>query len=709
MTAPVQEVDAIVVELADPAMTPREVQSVVGQLIDDAIDFSDTELSSERATATNYYKSRPFGDEEAGRSQVVSSDVRDAVLSLMPALMKIFFGPERMVEYRARREDAVPMAEQATEYINYIITEDNNGFQELYSAFKDALVRKHGVVKYWWEDLTTERQDRLTGVTMDQVLLLESDPDVTMTIVAQEDAAEEGAEGTFMVDVARMNADGRARIASVPPEEWIFSRSARDREDAVLMGHRKDMRRSELIAMGISEDVLNEHGQASTDALRQTEDAIARQPNRNSTKDDSDRDPALHLIEYIEAYVFMDVDGDGIAEHRKITTIGPGRFVVTNEPWPDRPFAIFQPDPEPHTMVGLSIADFTADIQRVKSVILRGMLDSLSFSLHPRTVAVEGQVQMADVLNTEIGAIIRERQPNMVREFTHSFVGQQALPIMQMMDELKDDRVGGPARLDPNALQSSTSAAVNATVTQGVERREMLARLFAETGMKQLFTGLLELVTANQDRARTVRLNGKYVEVDPRPWTATMDVTVNVALGITMTQERIQALLAVAQKQQEILQSMGPNNPLVTLGQYGNTLAKVVELEGFADTSNFFKPLPVDFTPPPPPPPPPDPAQIIAQAEVAKIQADIQQKRADLALKEMDIKLREDRERDRNEADAFLRAMDLETKNTAAAIAGLERIFGKPRPDITNATPQAPPLVTDEEKQQIQQAQQPGV
>lgn len=687
-------------------MSESEIQSIVGQLINQATAFQDTELSRERGIATDYYKGRPFGDEEKGRSQVVSTDVRDAVLSLMPSLMKIFFGPERMVEYRARNEEDTDQAEQATEYINYIINEDNNGFEELYSAFKDALVRRHGIIKYWWEEQVTEESGRLTGVSMDQMLVFEADPDVVVIAAAEEEAPEEGAESTFTVDYTRMNRDGRVKIASLPVEEWIFSRNARSREEATLMGHRKDMTRSELIAMGIPEDVVNEHGQASTDALRQTDDAISRQHDQIVTRDESFADESQHLVEYIEAYVFIDEDGDGIAEHRKIATIGPGRHVVTDEPWPGRPFAIFQPDPEPHTMVGLSIADFTADIQRIKSVILRGILDSLSFALHPRTVAVEGQVQMQDVLNTEIGAVIRERQSGMVREFAHTFVGQQALPIMQMMDEVKDDRVGGPARLDPNALQSSTSAAVNATVTQGVERREMLARLFAETGMKQLFTGLLELITAHQDRPRTVRLNGKYVEVDPRPWNATMDVTVNVALGVTLTEERIQALVMTAQKQQEILTNMGPSNPMVTLGQYRNTLAKIVELEGFEDTAKFYKPLPIDFEPPPPPPPPPDPTMIIAQAEVAKIEAQIERDRAKLALEEMEIKLREDRERDRNEADAFLRAMDLETKNSAAAIAGLEAIYNKPRAEL-EVKPQAPPLLTKEEKALIGQATQP--
>ena len=693
-TAPDEIFDGGLEEPFDQPMSEREVQSVVSQLVNDSITFIDSELSPERATATDYYKSRPFGDEEKGRSQVVSSDVRDAVLSLMPSLMKIFFGPEKMVEYRARRADAVPMAEQATEYINYIVNEDNNGFEELYSAFKDALVRRHGIIKFWWEEESTESSERLTGVSLDQLVFLQEDPEITAVAAAQE--TDEGDPNPFFtVDVTRLNRDGRVRIAALPPEEWIFSRSARNRDDALMMGHRKDMRRSELIAMGIDEDVLNEHGQASTDALRQTEDAISRQPNQITVKDERFRDESMALIEYIEAYVFIDVDGDGIAEHRKITTIGPGRFVVTNEPWSGRPFAIFQPDPEPHTMVGLSIADFTADIQRVKSVVLRGMLDSLSFALHPRTVAVEGQVQIADVLNTEIGAIIRERQPNMVREFAHTFVGAQALPIMELMDSLKEDRTGvskAAAGLNPDALQSSTRAAVAATVSGGAERREMLARLFAETGMKQLFTGILELVIQNQDRARTVRLNGNYVEVDPRSWTATMDVTVNVALGVSLTDDRIAALMATAQKQQELLQTLGPNNPIVTLGQFRNTMAKIVELEGFEDTSNFFKPLPIDFEPPPPPPAPPDPATLIAQAEVAKVEAELEMKRADLALKEMEIKLREDRERDRNEADAFLRAMDLETKSSAAAIAGLERIFNKPRPGVANAQPATPPV-----------------
>jgi hypothetical protein len=232
------------------------------------------------------------------------------------------------------------------------------------------------------------------------------------------------------------------------------------------------------------------------------------------------------------------------------------------------------------------------------------------------------------------------------------FVGQQAFPVMEYMDRMKESRTGismASQGLDPDAL-NTTATAVNATVTAAQQHIEMIARLFAETGMKDLFRGLLRLVVQHQDQARMVRLTNEFVQIDPRGWDASMDVAVNVALGRGTDQQRMVMLQQIAQMQRQALQEMGPINPLTNMQQLYNSLAEMTTLSGFKDTSKFWTD-PADFQPPPPRPPEPDVNQMLVQAQIMQIQADVQMKQAEIQ-----------RKRDETEIDAQLKILELQQK-----------------------------------------------
>ena len=169
-------------ELNPDVMDDQELQGIVGNEIDDAVDFIDNWISPIRATATQYYRGDPFGDEEEGRSQVVSMDVRDTVQAIIPSLMRIFNGSDRTVEYVPQSAEDVPAAKQATEYANFIINRDNRGFLEMHSAFMDALVRKVGILKCYWEDTTKFETIEYTGVDDNALAALMADPAVEVDI-----------------------------------------------------------------------------------------------------------------------------------------------------------------------------------------------------------------------------------------------------------------------------------------------------------------------------------------------------------------------------------------------------------------------------------------------------------------------------------------------------------------------------------------------
>ena len=658
----------------DEVMSEEQLQGVISAEIYDAISFIDDDIGGNRALATEYYYGLPFGDEEEGRSQVVSMDVRDTVQGILPSLMRIFFGPERVVEFTPQGPEDVQNAEQATDYVDFIFKRDNPGFKILHSAFKDALVRKAGIIKYWWDESVEVKAESFSMLDEQSMMMLTENPDVEISAVREYPVP--GTEPTneaqgimtpppmmYDVEIKRRIKSGKVKIEALPPEEFLIDRRAKSIEEAVFVGHRTMKTVSDLVAMGYDYDEMVEASGNGND-FDDNQEYHARNPFAViSTSNNGD--PASKSVLYIEGYLKVDFDGDGITEMRRICTIGSSNKVIRNEIVDDRQFAAFCPDPEPHTFFGMCPADVVMDIQRIKSNVQRGILDSLAQAIHPRTAIVEGQANMEDVLNTEVGAVIRMRAPGMVQPFTTPFVGQAAFPMLDYLDDIKQTRTGiskAAAGLDADALQSTTKAAVSATVNAAHQHIEMIARIFAETGLRKLFTGILKLVVENQDRARMVRLRNTFVPIDPRSWDAKMDVVVNVGVGEGTIEDRINILNQVAMRQEMLIKETGVNNPVVTIPQYTNTLTKMLQLAGIKDSQNYFNQLPADFQLPEPEAPKPTPEEMLAQVQAQSIQADIQKKAAELQLDRERMIMSDDRERDRIEQDGILRRYELELK-----------------------------------------------
>jgi hypothetical protein len=662
-------------------MDDTELQGIVSAELEDAVSYIDSDVSPIRAKGTEYYRGDPFGNEEDGRSQVVAMEVRDTVSAMLPSLMKVFFSSENVVEYVPRGPEDVSGAQQATDYANYIFSNDNNGFMTTYALFKDSLVRKCGIAKYWWEDNEEVKIEEYSGLDDQTVqILMQEDaevkivvsyPDPSMSMEMMQPQVDP-ATGLPMqmpqpmlhdVQIKRNTKDGRIRIMAVPPEELILDRRARSFDDAAIIAHRQMATVSDLIGMGYDQEEIEENI-SSTD-LDSNDEYLARQPLSTTMGAGSSLNPMQQRVLYVEAYMRVDFDGDGIPELRKICCMGSGYTMVRNLPASYIPFVDFPCDPEPHTspLEAMSIFDITHDIQEIKSEIMRNTLDSLAQSIHPRTAVVEGQVNIDDVLNNETGAIIRMRAPGMVTPFSSPFVGQAAFPMLDYMDQMREDRTGmskAAMGLDPDALQSTTKAAVAATVSASNSRLELQARILAE-GMKKLFKGILYLMTTHQDKPRMVRLRNQWVQIDPRVWDAGMDVNVNIGLGNGDLGERMQGLTMIAGKQEQIMQQFGLSNPVVTPSMYIQTIQKIVELSGFKDASSYFQDLPADFQMPQSEPKP-TPEEVLAQVQAQSIQADIQKKAAELELKREQMIRDDDYRRDQLAQDLMLKKYELELK-----------------------------------------------
>jgi len=502
----------------------------------------------------------------------------------------------------------------------------------------------------------------------------------------------EGFPQTYKVCIRIVDQQRKYRVRALPPECFICDRRARDTDKFFdLVGYRDLVTVSELIEMGYNEEDILEHGSPGEDNLwiAQMEDF---ERNRGTYFPTDNDDPTLRRVKFMKIYMRIDKDGDGIAELRCIHAIGRDCFVLKDEIVDHAPFAIFCPDPEPHALFGHSVADVTMDLQRIKSHVLRATLDSLAQSIFPRTAVVEGQANIDDVLNKEVGAIIRMRQMGAVQDLSTPFVGQSAMPILGYLDEIKAQRTGvTPASqgLDAELLQSTTRAAVTAQISAAQERTELIARTFAENGMRQLFTGLLKLITQHQDKPLLIRLRGEWVPVDPTTWDADMDCTVSVALGRGDDAQQMAFLTTVAQKQEQIIQLMGMDNPLVKLSQYQNTLSQIVRHAGYKNPDSFFSPISPEQeqqlaqAQAAAAAQKKDPNQLLAEVEMAKAQAETYAKLQSLAIDRAQLQIDADLKRDELESNIILKAAEIASKGGQpvdwAAIIEMTR---KPRPDI---------------------------
>jgi hypothetical protein len=652
----------------------RDTQSIVADMLDQATKWYEQHLEPRQVEATEFYEADagilPFDE---GRSQVTSSDLRDAVRFIMPSLLRIFSGPDRTLTFRPEQPDDEPLVKQVTEYMHHLIWEANPGFMTFHSVLKDALIRKIGVVKWWVEDKVRVTGEELVGLSLDQLALLEQEEGVELEITGQYEEQllpeESGMPPTTLYDASltRTKVDKLIRVAAVPPNEILWTPNARNFDDAPLVAHVRKMKAGELIAMGIDREQVIKARSAHNDKFGDSLENARSLDGGDLFASAEQGDDSVQPVLFAEAYVLIDVDGDGIPERRMFQCLGPDYKIVNGVGTlvDDVPFADFPMDPEAHSIIGHCLHDYLRDVQLVKSRVLRATLDSLALALDQKTEVVTDMVNIQDITKNELGGVIRVRKPGMMREVRHEFLGGETLSVLAYYDELKENRTGvskAAAGLDADALQSSTKAAVTATFSAAQQHIEMIARVLAETGMRRLFKGLLRTVVRHQDRAKLVKLRDEYVEVDPRSWNAEMDVQITLQSGTP--EERMNVLGTVSAKQMELLQ-LGV--PLVGPSEIRNTLARILELAGFKNADEFFKPWGPEEEQQAQEqaqqqPQQQDPTAMLAQVESEKAQMQAQAAQQKLELDWWKAQQENDRERDKIARDFAMKEMEIRLK-----------------------------------------------
>ena len=645
-------------------MDEGQIKSIVESEIDDSIGYIETETVEERRKALDYYLRNPYGNEVEGRSQIVTGEVAEAIDGALPQLIRVFTTTEDIVYFEPKTAEDEESAKQATDYCNWVFYRENEGLLILHNWFKDALLEKVGIVKSYWDAQEDVIKEKYQSLTEDELVMLLSDE--SLTVVSQKvEMIPAGVDmmgmpimaPSYDVTVKRSNKSGSVRIENVPPEEFLISKAARTIEDSPFVAHRKLMQRSELIAMGYDKDIVNEL--PSYDDLSFSAERVARFDNGEQPDQTQSLDHSMQTVEVYECYIRIDENDDGIAELRRIVYCGSE--ILEDEDCDYVPFHSICPIPIPHKFFGQSLADRTMDIQLIKSTITRQSLDNLYLTNNNRVGAVDGQVNLDDLLNATPGGIVRLKNPNALVPLQVQSTFGQAMPMLEYMDGIQARRTGvsdAQQGLDPDILSNVTAAAVAAMMKSNSGKLELIARIFAETGVKSLFRGILHLLGKYQDKPKIVRMRGKYVQFDPRTWANEYDVSVNVGLGSGDRDQKLTMLQMVLAKQEQIIQQYGPSNPLVSVGQYRNTLAKFIEAAGFKDANAFMNEITpeMDAQLSQPQPTAPD-----AQAEVAQLLAQVEREKTQAKAQIDAAKL--DLERQNLEAEYTRKGIEMQMKN----------------------------------------------
>lgn len=675
--------------MASEQMTDEKLSAVIKGLLEDSIDYSE-ELGEERIDSTDAYNGEAYGNETEGRSTVVTREVRDAVEVAKPALMRIFFGSHRVLEYSPVGPEDVQAAADATDYSHYVLNSVNPGYMEFLSAFDDALIRRTGVFKVWWEESETPTMSEHSGLTQLEISILEQDDEVTdIEITPTDEMAPyevlgeawgpdgqpippDEPEPLFDAKVTRIKTSGRMRVEAVPVEEFVIHRKARNIESSWLVGHYREVSLSDLREMGYPEEDLEDLAGSEEDFEQEQE---ARSVGNTTDEMDGEIDESMTKVAYAELWVRVDYDGDGIAELRKVCVAGSGYRVLDNKLADEAPFASITPSPIAHQAIGHSLAELVTDIQRIKTMVLRSTLDSLASAIDPDVVAVENEVNFDDLLNTERGRIIRARRPGMVEYMAQPFLGKESFPMMQYLDTLAEARTGmneAAQGLNADALQSTATSAIDNATEAAMSRIEFIARTFIEGGVKRLFKIMLKTAIENVDRPLMIRRNKRFIPVDPRSWNAALDVDIAIPLGSASLEQRLLLLQTIAQKQEQAIQLAGPDNPIAGIKEYSNTLIEITKLGGIVDPHRHFKDPDDPESTPPPAPPKPSPEEILAQAELQRTQASTAQEQREFELKVWEAIQKDDRERDKQMADLMLKASELQQKGAQVDIAAIK-------------------------------------
>ena len=640
-------------------MTKRELAAHVEQEIQGALGYGDGKLTRQRTDAMDRYYGKKYGNEQEGRSQIVTRDVADVIEWIMPSLMKIFTGGDKVVQFEPQGPEDVEMAKQATDYTNYVIMKQNPGFSIIYSWFKDALLQKNGIVKHFWDDTTEVTREEYKNLTEEEFTSLLIDDNIEV-VEHTANGTEELVEGqlpqpiTHDAVVKRTRESGQVCIEPVPPEEFLINKYAKGIEDARFVGHRVKKTKSELLAQGYPKAKL-ERAFSAQEAEWKSERLARFDYDGDSSYPDGDIDDGVWVT---ECYIKVDFDNDGIDELRKITKVGDE--LLDNEAVDSVPFSSLTPVPMPHKFYGLSIYDLISDLQLIKTTLMRNLLDNMYLTNNGRYEVVEGQANLDDLMTSRPGGIVRVRTPGAVSPLATPQLDQNSFNMLGYLDSIREERTGvnkNSMGIGDGGLKShQTATGVAQVMTAAQQKIELIARVFAETGMKDLANSVYQLVQKFESPEKIVRLNNKWTTLYPAEWKEKMDCTAQVGLGFGNKDMNLMHLGQLAQTIQMVAQHPAAGMMIKPKNVY-NLIAEQIKAMGMKNVEDFITD-PGDQ----------EPQQQGPSPEEQAKQAEMQLKAEELKIKMQKLQTESTLKQREMELDAQLAQQELELKASEAQV-----------------------------------------
>ncbi|WP_288081927.1 hypothetical protein [Pseudomonas sp.] len=639
-------------------MDDSELLSFLQEEERQARDFSQGDIAADRNRAQRAYMRDPYGNEQEGRSAVVTSDVFDAVEGMLPDLIEVFTSSDKAVIFEPTGPEDEESAEQVTNACNYVFYKQNNGFLILYTALKNALLLKTGGVKWYWEEKQTPTFTTYRDVDELQIAhFLATNPDAKIMSKEEADPSEEELAMAqagypvplrYTVKVKTVQKKGIVRVVAIPPEELRVSR----RHDSILLddcgyvAHVTRKTLSEIRECGYQVDAEDVQAAQNEDIdwTAYSHGERDRRFTEDNTADESSVSGWLH-----DEYVLVDYDGDGIAERRRIVRLGP--LILENTEVSHVPIAAWTPYILTHSFNGLSVADLVEDFQRIHTTVMRQQIDNLYLANNQETVVLTDSqgnplANIDDLLNRRPGGIIRSKQPGAVMPYQERWQGIEAMPMLEQLSSDKENRTGWTRYsqgLDGDSL-NKTATGAQMIMNASQKRMKLMARIAAECMVAPMFRGIFKTLSDYGMQAISYRLNGKFVQYDPQEWRDQYDMTINVGIGTGDVQQQSQFLMQIAQAQAAVAGSPYAKQLLSPKHVY-NVQARLAENAGFKNPDEFW--VDPDTVPPDNAPPPPNPAVELEKAKLQDAQhkaaAEMQQKQRlaeqDLAFKERQAEL----------------------------------------------------------------------
>jgi hypothetical protein len=659
------------------AIPSRDFQDMVAARRDSCVKFKDDKQSGARREALQFYRGDNlslYGNSGDGLSTVVSRDVMESIESMLPGLVKPFVAGEETVRFDPTGPEDEEAAKQATEYVNYLFQNHNNAFRVVYDLMKDGLQYRLGVAKVVHEETDDKELTTYQGLDELGVQALEADDDheIVGDIIQAED-------GTFEVRCSKSVKRSTFRVYVIAPEEFLYEERLASLDDARLLGHRATKPIGDFIAMGLPKKKVM--ALKSDDGTDETENRFEQEDRRDILGDEDD---LARLVTIDELYVRCDYENTGALSWRKVFMAGTGSDILLNEEADDHPYECWTPIPIPHKLVGLSAYDLTRDIQMQKTALVRESLNALYLANRPQREVVEGQVNFEDLLNPEIGGLVRVKQPGQIREIATggANVMQQSAMMIEYLDGTREQRTGSTRYnqgMDANSL-NKTATGISIIQNASTQRAELIARQFAESAMKGIFRKLLGLVCRHGDKKQVIRLRGQWVEMDPSDWKTGYDMSVAVGLGSGNRDQQVGQLNQLIALDREIIQLQGGvEGPILTLPNIYEKLKRLVEAMGLKGVDNYYTDPEKEGEQPQQPEA--DPEQ---NAEVQKFQAETER---DMEKAKLEAETKLDVERIKAAKDLILAGFTLPPE-MMGALMGIDEPMDAPQPPLQ---PEMPP------------------